>query len=306
MGSFGSPCCFCIAAKLDKIRTYNHSMPNDPELEFAARTDTGLVRSQNEDAIAISPSYGIAILADGMGGYNAGEVASRIAVEITRQVLEEGIDKLQEQQAASGVNWGVPLQQLLDESIRRANTAVLEAAASKSEYNGMGTTIVAVVLHHATITIAHVGDSRAYRLRQGALVQVTRDHSLLQEQIDAGLISAEQARYAPHSNLVTRAVGVGPEIEVEVHEHDVAPGDLYFLCSDGLSDMLQPEEMQDILVSQQTTLESACEMLVQAANANGGHDNISVVLIRVESNNSESPVVAETGGVLQRFLGWLS
>lgn len=281
-------------------------MSNDPELEFAARTDTGLVRSQNEDAVSISPSYGIAILADGMGGYNAGEVASRIAVEITRQVLEEGIDQLQEQQAESGANWGAPLQQLLDESIHRANTAVVEAAASKSEYNGMGTTIVAAVLHHDTITIAHVGDSRAYRLRQGALVQITCDHSLLQEQIDAGLISAEQARYAPNSNLVTRAVGIAQDIEVEVHEHQVAPGDLYLLCSDGLSDMLQPEEMLDILLSQPATLESACEMLVQAANDNGGHDNISVVLMRLESNNSEFPVVAETGSVLQRLFGWLS
>lgn len=280
-------------------------MSNDPELEFAARTDTGLVRSQNEDAIAISPSYGIAILADGMGGYNAGEVASRIAVEITKQVLEEGIDKLQEQQAA-GANWGTLLQQLLDGSIHRANTAVLEAAASKSEYTGMGTTIVAAVLHSGTITIAHVGDSRAYRLRQGALEQITRDHSLLQEQIDAGLISAEQARFAPNSNLVTRAVGVGPEIEVEMHEHRMELGDVYLLCSDGLSDMLQPEEMRDILVSKQAMLESACEILIQAANANGGHDNISVVLIRLESNNSESPAVAETGSVLQRFLGWLS
>ncbi|HJV74881.1 MAG TPA: Stp1/IreP family PP2C-type Ser/Thr phosphatase [Noviherbaspirillum sp.] len=280
-------------------------MSHAPELEFAARTDTGLVRSQNEDAIAISPSYGIAILADGMGGYNAGEVASRIAVEITRQVLEEGIDRLQEQQATSGANWGAQLQQLLDESIHRANAAVLEAAASKSEYNGMGTTIVAAVLHHSTITIAHVGDSRAYRLRQDALVQITRDHSLLQEQIDAGLISTEQARYAPNSNLVTRAVGVAQEIEVEVHEHRMEPGDVYLLCSDGLSDMLQLEEIQDVLNGQPASLEEVCEAMVRRANDNGGHDNISVVLIKAGCSDVEA-IVSEQGSLFRRILDWIS
>ena len=279
-------------------------MPHDAELEFVARTDTGLVRSQNEDAVAISPSYGIAILADGMGGYNAGEVASRIAVEIMRQVLEEGIDRLQEQQVPD-VQWSVPLQQLLDESIHRANAAVLDAASSQSEYSGMGTTIVAAVLHRAAIIIAHVGDSRAYRFRQGRLEQITRDHSLLQEQIDAGLISPEQARTAPHSNLVTRAVGGGADLEVEVHEYLTEPGDVYLLCSDGLSDMLEPEEMQDVLNNRQAPLEDACAMLIERANAHGGHDNISVVLIKAEAADADA-VVSEQGGLLRRIFGWIS
>ena len=255
-------------------------MPHDAELEFAARTDTGLVRSQNEDAVAISPSYGIAILADGMGGYNAGEVASRIAVEITRQVLEEGIDKLQENPAISDAQWSAPLRQLLDESIRRANAAVLEAAVSKSEYNGMGTTVVAAVLHHAAITIAHVGDSRAYRFRQGELVQITRDHSLLQEQIDAGLITPEQAAFSANKNLVTRAVGVEDTVLLETHLHDVQPGDVYLLCSDGLSDMLDDQSIAQLLQGYDS-LEAAGRALIDAANDAGGKDNISVVLARM-------------------------
>lgn len=275
-------------------------MPNNLALEFAARTDTGLVRSQNEDAIAISPPHGIAILADGMGGYNAGEVASEIAVTITRQSLEEGITRLQEQQAGPRVQGGKALHQLLDDSIRRANSAILDAARGEPQYNGMGTTIVVAVLHHGTITIAHVGDSRAYRLRQGDLAQITRDHSLLQEQIDAGLIHPDMAQYSLNKNLVTRAVGVGSDIEVEVHDHRMEPGDIYLLCSDGLSDMLTSDQIRGILAAEPSSLEAACDILVQRANESGGHDNISAILIKVRSTGEEA------GGLLGRIFNWIS
>jgi PPM family protein phosphatase len=267
-------------------------MANHVELKFAAKTDCGLVRSQNEDSIAISPEYGFAVLADGMGGYNAGEVASSIATAVTRQVLEEGFAQLHQLRRRQ-------LQQLVAHSIQRANAAILQAARDEPQYNGMGTTLVAAVFRHDKVTFAHVGDSRAYRLRQGKLTQITRDHSFLQEQIDAGLIDPELARYSAHKNLVTRAMGVGLQVEVEIHDYPIEPNDIYLLCSDGLSDMLPAEEISDVLISQQTSLECACDTLVQKANEHGGRDNISAILIRVESAG------APANGLLGHIQNWI-
>lgn len=269
-------------------------------LEFAAKTDTGLVRSQNEDSIAISPTHGFAVLADGMGGYNAGEIASSIATSVTRDFLEHELSVLQGQQGESRLQRNRQISHLIVDAMHRANTAILDAAHEESRYSGMGTTLVVALFHHDRLTIAHVGDSRAYRFRQGEIEQITRDHSLLQEQIDAGLIDAEAARFSHNKNLVTRAVGVDPEMEVEIHDHHTQVGDIYLLCSDGLSDMLQIEEISDLLKREQASLDVACDMLVQKANANGGLDNISAILIRVESTG------AETGGLLDRFLNWMS
>ncbi|MDB5764869.1 MAG: Stp1/IreP family PP2C-type Ser/Thr phosphatase, partial [Herminiimonas sp.] len=158
------------------------------ELEFALKTDTGLVRSHNEDSIAISTACGIAILADGMGGYSAGEVASGIATAVLKEALEE---RLQNQQLDMRSYRSKRIQQMVVEAIVHTNNSIIEAARMEPRYSGMGTTLVMAFFHHDKVTIAHVGDSRAYRLRQNQLVQITRDHSLLQEQIDAGLISME-------------------------------------------------------------------------------------------------------------------
>lgn len=264
--------------------------------EFAAKTDTGKVRPQNEDAVALSPEHGFVVLADGMGGYNAGEVASNIATTITSQILEDGLRSLQGEQVVSLGYKTDLIQQLMVDAIQSANDAILSAAGTEPQYTGMGTTLIAATLHNDQIVIAHVGDSRAYRFRQGELVQITRDHSLLQEQIDAGLVNPEWAHYAQNRNLVTRAVGVAPEMEVEVHDHYMEQGDVYLLCSDGLSDMLLAAEMSDILAQCQSSLEETSRMLVQTANDNGGHDNISVILIRVRSASSK------TAGLFGRFL----
>ncbi len=274
-------------------------MANNVGLEFAAKTDTGLVRAQNEDAIAISPDYGFAVLADGMGGYNAGEVASGMAIAVVRQSLEEGLDGSQGKPAGQPSGPSKQIQHLIVNAFHRANSAILDAAATEPGYRGMGTTLLAAFFHHDKVVVAHVGDSRAYRFRLGELVQLTRDHSLLQEQLDAGLISPEWARFSQNKNLVTRAIGVGPEVEVEIHEHLSEPDDIYLLCSDGLSDMLLPEEMCDLLGNRQTSLERACHALVQRANDQGGHDNISVILIRVQSTH------VGTNGLLARILGWI-
>jgi PPM family protein phosphatase len=268
------------------------------ELEFAARTDTGLVRTHNEDSVATSPSYGIAILADGMGGYSAGEVASTLATSVLKGTLEEGLDRIRPQTELR-LHLNRQIHQLLLESIQHMNSVILAAARAEPKYNGMGTTLVAAVFHHDKINVAHLGDSRAYRFRRGELVQLTRDHSLLQEQIDAGLVNPQWARFAQNRNLVTRAVGVSQSIEVEIHDYSIDSGDVYLLCSDGLSDMLMPEEINHILINDFSDLEAACNTLVQRANGNGGHDNISVILIRVNK------IRKKASNIFRRVLCWL-
>jgi serine/threonine protein phosphatase PrpC len=273
-------------------------MANNVGLELASKTDTGRIRSKNEDAIAVSATHGIAILADGMGGYSAGEVAAHIATDVLQESLENGLKRLEGQLQDLLTIRARQIQNLMVESIELANSAVIEAARAEPQYQGMGTTLVAAIFHNDKVTVAHVGDSRAYRLRQGELKQITRDHSLLQEQIDAGLISPEWARFSQNKNLVTRAIGVDPDMKVEIHDHPIEPGEIYLLCSDGLSDMLTDEEMCEILTGV-GSLQRACDELVHQANQNGGHDNISVILVRVQSHTPRP------SGLIERLLNWL-
>ncbi len=265
-------------------------------LQFAAKTDTGLMRSHNEDSIALSLEYGLAILADGMGGYNAGEIASAIATAIIKESLEEQLRHFSWDARANSPR---QIQQMIVASVARANGSILEAARNEPQYSGMGTTVVTALFHHDKVAVAHVGDSRLYRLRQETLTRMTRDHSLLQEQIDAGLIDQESARFSPHRNLITRAVGVDAQLAVEVHEHQIKPDDLYLLCSDGLSDMLSTQEISEILNRLGTDLDAACDALIQRANDNGGRDNTSVVLVKVQSSD------AEADGLFGRMLNWV-
>jgi protein phosphatase len=248
-------------------------------LRFAARTDTGKVRAHNEDAIDWDDQGGLAVLADGMGGYNAGEIASSIAVTVFKSSLERSLQEFNWLRCAPSNR---QLERLLTEATEAANEQILAASISQPEFSGMGTTLVAAWFHLNRLALAHIGDSRAYRFRQGVLTQLTRDHSQLQEQIDAGLVSPEWARFAPNRNLITRALGVGVEIEVETSVHALEPGDLYLLCSDGLSDMLSTEQISELL-SHESDLESTCVDLVNAANYNGGRDNVSVILVKVDA-----------------------
>jgi protein phosphatase len=263
------------------------------QLEFAAKTDTGLVRPQNEDALAVHPECGLAVLADGMGGYEAGEVASQIATETVIRCLS-GI--LQPDTTFPSAD---ALHALLADAIRDANAAIIEAARVTPEYAGMGTTIVVAVVQPAILTIAHVGDSRAYRLRNDMLLQITKDHSLLQEQIDAGLLTVEESRYAANRNLVTRAVGVDSMVATEIHDHAMEEGDVYLLCSDGLSDMVDDGRILEILRLHGHQLQEACDALVEEANRQGGRDNISVILFRNGSEPSRH-------GLLDRLRHWIS
>ncbi|HSN38918.1 MAG TPA: Stp1/IreP family PP2C-type Ser/Thr phosphatase [Burkholderiales bacterium] len=244
-------------------------------LEVATATHSGMVRSHNEDSIAADAGIGLAVLADGMGGYNAGEVASGIAVAMIatemKKALGDGTGELP--------NGGI--ESLVGEHVGQANAAIYKAAQNQPQYSGMGTTLVVALWHDNRIVVGHVGDSRLYRLRGESFEQVTRDHSLLQEQIDSGMITREQARYSQNKNLVTRAVGIDPEVETEVHTYPVKPGDIYLLCSDGLNDMVSDEDIHLTLSSLRANLPLAAEQLVQQANDNGGRDNISVILVRV-------------------------
>lgn len=269
-------------------------MTHHVALQFAVKTDTGLVRAHNEDAVEINVEHKIAVLADGMGGYNAGEVASGIATSVFMATLEQRL-----QQQRRGRLTGKFLQGLMVEAATLANAQILEAARIQPQFSGMGTTLVAALFHHDRIVLAHIGDSRAYRFRQGSLQQLTRDHSQLQEQIDAGLVSPEWARFAPNKNLITRALGVAPQIDVDVNDYPTENDDIYLLCSDGLSDMLSHEQMIDILKSNYSNLDLSCRTLVEAANNNGGRDNTSVVLAKIESS-----WVAPTS-LRERFLAWL-
>lgn len=245
-------------------------------LEIATATHPGMVRSHNEDSIATDAEMGLAVLADGMGGYNAGEVASGIAVALIPAEMKKALAG-----AAPHALNGKEMERLLSEHAAQANSTIYQAAQSQPQYSGMGTTLVIALWHDNHLSVGHIGDSRLYRLRGDALEQITRDHSLLQEQIDSGMLSKEQARYAPNKNLVTRAVGIDPEVEAEVHTYAVQPGDIYLLCSDGLPDMVTDEEIQLTLSSLQANLPLAAEQLVQQANDNGGRDNVSVILVRV-------------------------
>ena len=164
----------------------------------------------------------------------------------------------------------------------RANLSIYNAAMANSQYSGMGTTLVAGVFDARRVILAHVGDSRCYLLRDGRLTQLTRDHSLLQEQIDAGLISPEQAKIATHKNLVTRAVGIEAEVLPELHVHDVLIGDVYLLCSDGLNDMVEDGDIESVMFGMQGNLTMAAEQLIQCANDNGGRDNVSVILVKIK------------------------
>jgi len=249
-------------------------------LEIAIRTDPGQVRGQNEDSVFADADHGMAILADGMGGYNAGEVASSMATKILASGLEDALQSATAD-AADGQTGLLCAQRSLVEHIAEANAAIYRAAEEQSRFGGMGTTLVATVFCDNQLIVAHIGDSRLYRLRGEEFVALTHDHSLLQEQIDSGEISREDARYSVNRNLVTRAVGIDPQVEAEVHVHPVRPGDVYLLCSDGLYDMVDDADMQHVLEMSAANLELAATQLIQMANDNGGDDNISVVVVKV-------------------------
>ena len=253
-----------------------------PTLAMAARSDVGLHRRHNEDALYCDLQRGLAILADGMGGYNAGEVASRMAVSHLAEQL--GHFNLADDPPATFRP--ARIKDALSAAVGAANAAIFAAAGRTPQYAGMGTTLVVAWFYNDRLSVAHVGDSRLYRWRGGVLEQLTRDHSFLQAQVDKGYLSAEQARHSPQRNLVTRALGVDPTVIPEIHDYAVQPADLFLLCSDGLSDMVEDSEIAACLPTQGEHLRQSVDQLIDLANDAGGRDNISVILVKVAAESS--------------------
>ena len=242
-------------------------------IELTAAVDAGRARSNNEDSVATDDAVSLAVLADGMGGYNAGEVASHMATSFIAAELGRWLREASAQASDAEV------RRAMDICVENANRAIFDAANANPQYAGMGTTLVVAVFREGRLLLGHVGDSRCYRLRGGKLTQITRDHSLLQEQIDAGLITPEQAAFSANKNLVTRAVGVEDNVLLETHQHEVQSGDVFLLCSDGLSDMVDDAGLEQLLQAHDALPECA-RALIAAANDAGGKDNISVILAR--------------------------
>jgi protein phosphatase len=243
-------------------------------------TDTGKVREHNEDTIATDGDIGLLVLADGMGGYNAGEVASGIAVKTVLNLIREQVER--EDLTVLDKDSGMTRPSIiLRDAIHRANKIIYQTARSQPQCEGMGTTIVAALFFDNRVSIAHVGDSRMFRRRSDRFEQVTMDHSLLQELVDRGFYSAEEAQRAANKNYVTRALGVEPNVEVELQEAVVQKGDVYVLCSDGLSDMVEDDDIHLTISTFSANLDTVAKQLIQLANDNGGRDNVSAVMAQV-------------------------
>jgi protein phosphatase len=243
-------------------------MSEPPAVEMTGLSDVGRVRDHNEDAIRWDANAGWAILADGMGGHLAGEVASEMAIETIAGRLSALVS---EDTRSAG--------EALREAISEANRAIYHRAQSDPHCHNMGTTVVAVVVRDGWLCCAHVGDSRLYRFNQGQLTLLSHDHSLVQEMVDEGMMSAEEAARSVHRHVITRALGLEAPVEADLLQVPVATDDLFLLCSDGLSDAVAGAEMERLLANGE--LSAVAQALVDAANAQGGEDNISLILLRV-------------------------
>jgi PPM family protein phosphatase len=249
-------------------------------VSVARMSDVGLMRSQNEDSVASDLTTGLIMVADGMGGYKAGEIASQMTTLIVAAELAE----LMHEQALTRKMLHLPVKEMLKRAVAIANSRVYQISQEQPVCSGMGTTMVAGVLYNNKVIVGHIGDSRLYRFREGVLEQLTEDHSLLQEQIKAGLISKEQARMSNDGHLVTRALGTEAEVDLELNEYDVLVGDCYLLCSDGLTDLVEDDEIQETIASANGNTQLAASSLIRLANKYGGTDNVSVVIASVKDS----------------------
>jgi serine/threonine protein phosphatase PrpC len=258
--------------------------PEKTPLDVAMLSHPGMVRPHNEDSVFADRASGLVVLADGMGGYNAGEVASGIAVNVVSGGLLPELESGRELSKVDIQSGLTHAALLLQQQIAAANKGIYEAAQTRPECAGMGTTIVAAVFHGNRVSIGHIGDSRCYRLRGEKFEQLTHDHSLLQEQIDAGQLTPEQAKYSLNKNLVTRALGIEAIVPPDITEYRLEADDIYLLCSDGLTDMVDTEVLHGVVNRQRADLTRAAADLVDLANENGGRDNISVILVHVPAD----------------------
>lgn len=249
------------------------------DLAIVGTTDPGMIRPNNEDRISTTPELGLAIVADGMGGHQAGEVASGMAVDVVTRHLIDVFSRDTPDDEEVADQSSVELR-AVGEAIALANTAIFELAQSSPNCSGMGTTVVVTLFHEDKVCIGHVGDSRLYRYRNDKLELITEDHSLVQELVTRGLITPEEARNSVNKNLVTRALGIEPTVESQLTEQTLQDQDIYLLCSDGLNDVLPDDITAQLLKDHGDDLQAAADRLVAQANARGGPDNVSVVLVR--------------------------
>ncbi len=247
------------------------------------QTHPGMKRELNEDNFSILEKEGVYVVADGMGGHNAGEIASEITIETIAKFFQAASED-------EDVTWPYKMDPSLSLNanklmvgIKFANRTIFRNASTNSSYAGMGTTVVAVLTKNGgdELYIAHVGDSRCYKYCDNELLQMTEDHSLLNEYIKAGQITKEQAVNFPHKNVIMRALGMKDNVLVDIQKRKIKLGEIFLLCTDGLSDMLSDDDIKDVL-SKEAPLKDTVEELIDKANANGGKDNITVVLIKVE------------------------
>ena len=235
-------------------------------LRCAGATDVGCRRERNEDDLVVEPAAGLLAVADGMGGHAAGEVASHLAVTTLRELLVDATAP------------DIDARERLRAALETANRRILHEIVSDPTRSGMGTTVVAALVTRGELALAHVGDSRAYLLKDGRLERLTSDHSWVQEQVDLGVLTPEQARGHPYRNVVTRALGSRPDLDVALRGLAMQPGDVLLLCSDGLSSMVEDARIATILSESRDDVSVACSRLIEAARAAGGEDNITVVV----------------------------
>ena len=241
---------------------------------YAGATDTGRTRRRNEDYYVVAPP--LFCVADGMGGAQAGEVASRLAAAAVEDVVDQG--------GRSGPERVTSL-------IQEANRRVYERASVDPTVSGMGTTMTVALLEQDGVTIGHVGDSRAYLVRDGTLTQLTEDHSLVNELVKSGRLSREEAEQHPQRSVITRALGTDPDVDVDAFTVDAQPGDLFLLCSDGLTSMVDNEEILTLLERNRADLKGATKSLLNAANRGGGEDNITVVTFEIAADGGDTLVL---------------
>lgn len=276
------------------------------EYAAAAKTDVGRKRQDNEDSFCVAPELGLYVVADGMGGHAAGEVASRLAVETIREWMGKYLGGADVAVVGQPMDTCSREANFLLSSIRLANRIIFDAAQGRREYRGMGTTLVSVLAVKDNVALAHVGDSRIYRIRDGQIVQLSRDHSVVQQQVDRGILSPEEAHDSQYRHLITRALGLKDSVEVDLAEEPVLPEDFLLLCSDGLSDLLEDEEILAIVREHADDLEKACQALVDQANLKGGDDNITAMLIQARAGSDPvdiPPTQEVTQGVTQGVPG---
>ncbi len=243
------------------------------QLKVGARTDVGMVRSGNEDNFfaEADAARGVFVVADGMGGHAAGEVASEMAV----QIVARNLLPLQSVAAPGAA-------ETVAQALKDANRAIYERMLAEVDKQGMGTTLSVLVMSDAGYLIGQIGDSRIYLLRDGALVQITKDHSYVQEQVDAGLLTPEQARYHPYSNVITRCVGASDEVEADIYKNPIRVGDVFLVASDGLTGMVDDRRLQQLLLARSGP-GRIVDALIAEANNRGGLDNITAIVVQVDA-----------------------